>query len=281
MTPLLGLALGLPGPTLAADEVPSSVLRVAQIKTTGGNTRTAWKTLDWDVSTTWCQKNPKAGVPDDLEIEFDQPVRVKEIEIIRGQADTRGASSVQIVADNEAVVLDFEDVSGQVPVSAPPLQQPTRKLRLRPLPAESPHCIADIVIRHHDGPWVFDLPPAAIASLPEAISEISRALREGDLKALGKAVKFPLKVREFSWGHAGADRDFSVAGNLVFRSSKSMVNTGWMVPHPEDVVPRLDTGIRPGTVRVLAGAYSTGIYWYLTWRQGRWVMTQVTTAFFE
>jgi hypothetical protein len=282
VAPLLALALGLPGPTPAADEAPRAALRVAQIRTAGGSTKTAWKALDWDVSTSWCQKSPKSGVTDDLEIEFDQPVRVKEIEIIRSRGLTTSATSVQILTDNEDVSLDFEGYSAPIPVQAPPLQQPTRKLRFRPLPASSPHCLADIVIRLHDGPWVFDIPPTAIAGLPKAISEITTALRNRDLEALGRGVGFPLRVREFSHGAAGADRDFSVPGKLVFRSPKALANTQWMIGSIDDEMPpNVDAGIRPGTVRVHAGAFCTSIYWYLTWRQSRWVMTQVTTAFFE
>jgi hypothetical protein len=184
---------------MAADGAVNVDARSAQIKTTGGNTRTAWKALDWDVSTSWCQKDPRAGVPDDLEIEFDQPVRVKEIEIIRSQGKTTTASAVQIFTDSEEVLLDFEGYKAFLPVQAPQLQQPTRKLRVRPLPAKSPHCIADIVIRLHDGPWVSPKPmgddPGHDSLLRVTLSTSAGGVSSARSRMVGQPTKISSTIR--------------------------------------------------------------------------------------
>lgn len=171
------------------------------------------RAIDFNSDTAWCEGAPDEGVGQSWTLTFDAPVVVDEVELEPGMRK----SQKLFAANNLPTRLEVKGDDGK-PVSASsknwerPIAKlsgkPTRQLTITFAEVEkralNDTCLTDISIKRGGShlSLITNTSRAALAALPAAVRELSRALKTCDAAALGKMVRFPLSYVQGQEGNA-------------------------------------------------------------------------------
>jgi hypothetical protein len=242
-----------------------------------GKKHGALQALDMDASTSWCAA-PEDARPE-LVITFPRPVALKTVKVYGGKEDL--PATIKLDADDWNTELAFDGETGKSgPYEFPGVAGRTATRLVLRAPKGSRQCVSELDVELRDQPWVYGLEPQAVDALQDAIAALTAALRTCDAHALTSLCRFPVTFRGREWGFAGSEYVYDHDPIERYASAKKLRCNFLVFPEGEGT-PRLERSVAPGTVRVLGGAYTSGVYWNLAWIKGHWLLIGSESAIFE
>jgi hypothetical protein len=243
-----------------------------------GKKHGALQALDMDASTSWC------AAPDDahpeLIITFPKPVALKSVEVFGGD-EKYLPDLIELDAGDWNAELRFNEETGWMgPYKFPGIAGRMATRLVVRLPKGSARCLSELNVELRDQPWVYGLEPQAVDTVQEAITALTAALRSCDRHALTSLCRFPVTFRGREWGFAGSEYVYDHDPIERYASAKKLHCNFLVYPEGENN-PTLVRSVAPGTVRVLGGAYTSGVYWNLAWIKGQWKLVGAESAIFE
>ena len=198
-------------------ELPRS-LRLVEVKassTRAGKTLdayAAWKVLDGDAETIWCEGKPGGGTGESLTVTFLDPVRVDEIQLVTGIPQTpelfeanNVPSVITLTTDDGRTVegMDGSLVEGAfdymgtatIELGPPAVKKLTLTLAtVEKVTAANHTCIADLRISSggDDVEPLVGLDALALKGLPAALQGLVEAFAKCDQTKLADRAQFPL-----------------------------------------------------------------------------------------
>ncbi|MET0406099.1 MAG: hypothetical protein ABW123_27020 [Cystobacter sp.] len=156
------------------------------------------------------------------------------------------------------------------------------------LPPAAPgfeRCISELELGLQEGPWLQDVPAAAVAALPEFIRALTHAFRACNVPSLQSLVSFPLPRRERQVGYADAELWYVKEPTRLYKSARALSRDcrQWVFfaddANPRE--PKVVSGVGPSLVRVEANREGGVVYWHLGWRHGKWRLVSIEFTGFE